>query len=272
MAFLADYALMDILKISCTGYDGKHAATIRQIKKGNLKNGNDTVWATGMNEAKLAGFSTNKAATFTATSGLVSDGGFVLNGAKVIVSNSGTGYLYEEVIKLAGATSAVLKHKASGTAGSEIGYIYGCDMNGNIDSTKEYAQDTTASATKFSYAAATKTITLPTDVFTAGQYILVKYLPTFSTIKKIYRDSASEPFEGEIRIFCLVKKLCGDDNGNIDLGQIYLPRGRFDGNFDTAFGDAAAVQDFTVEALLGCGVTGNFWEFYVASEDDIVDT
>jgi hypothetical protein len=83
MAILSDYAMKNVLRISCDDTDGKHKATIRNIKNGNFTNGVETVWATGMNEQRLAGFETNETATFTATSGSISEAGFMLNGATV---------------------------------------------------------------------------------------------------------------------------------------------------------------------------------------------
>lgn len=269
MAFLEDYALKDIIKISCSNFAGKHIATIRQIKSGNLNNAKETIWATGMNEAKLAAFNGTESATFTAQSGLISDGGFILNGAGVKVTTNGTGYLYEEVITLANAATCTLKHDAQGTVGAEIGYIYACDANGNIDPNKTYEQDTAASATEFTYAAATRTITLPTSVFQIGDHVLVKYKPKFTSLKEIYRDAGATAFNGQTYIFVLAKKICDD---TIHLGQLYFPNSHFEGNYDLAFGDTAAVQDFTIEALQGCDGTGKFWHFYIADEDEIVDT
>lgn len=260
-----NYALKDIISISCSRA-GKHVATIRDIKNGSFTNGMETIWATGTNDQKLAGFKTNETATFAATSGAVSDGGFVLNGANVKISSDATGYQISQVIKLDSATTAVLKHKATGTAGSEIGYIYGCDSKGNIDPVKEYEQAAEASATKFSFVAATKTITLPTSAFAIGDYILVKYMPTFSELKEISRDSECEPFEGEVRINVFVKELCSND---IYLGQIVFPNGRFDGNYELAFGDAAAVMNFNFEAQAGCDDVSTYWYFYIVDEENI---
>lgn len=268
MAILKNYAIQSIKKISCSGYDGKHVATIRQLKNGTFSNGRETIDATGENGIKLAQFQTNESVTLSATSGLISEGGFILSGENVTVKQNATGYMVEEICKTADGNTVTLKHKASGTAGNEIKYIYACDESGNIDPDKVYEQDSTASATKFSYIAETKTITLPTSAFSAGQYVLVKYFPTFSELTEISRKVSSEPFEGEVRVFCLVK--CLTDN-LVYRGQIYIPRGRFTGTYDLAFGDAAAVQDFNIEALPTNDEDGDFWKLYVVKEDDIVD-
>jgi hypothetical protein len=266
MAILGEYALKEYTKISCSDFDGKHKATIRRIKSGTFSNSGDAEYATGENGMKLAAFSTNKAANFKAQSGVISDAGFILNGANIEELTNATGYQWEEVIRLESTTTATLKHKASGTAGSEIGYIYKCDSSGIIDPEKIYEQGSAASATAFAYA--DKVITLPTSVFSVGDYILVKYMPTYSKITSISRKTNSEPFFGEIRISAFVTKIC---DGTIRKGQFYIPRGRFDGNFDLAGGDSAVVQDFNIESLPGCDEDGDFWKFLVGSDGDIID-
>jgi len=265
--FDQEYSIYNVKKISCENFDGTHYATVRNIQKGNFKNATGTIWAEGENKTKLTGFNTEESAQFTATSGMVSDGGFRINGCGVKVLTSTTGYKVEEVILLDSATTAVLTHKATGTVGSEIGYIYACDKYGNIDPDKKYAQDTAASATKCAYAAATKTITLPTSIFAVGEYILVKYFPTFSEIKEVTRTVGAEPFQGVIRVFVIAKKL--NDN-TLYKGQIYIPDGRFDANYDIAVGDAVSVQDFVIDTMNSDG-EGDFWKLLIVDEKDIVD-
>ena len=269
MAFLADYALKDIRKISFTSVDGTHKATIKNVKSGSFVNGIETIWATGMNGERLASFSSGENVTFTAQSGSISDSAFLLNGANVEVKTNTTGYQVEEVVLVGtGGTSITLTHKAAGTVGSEIGTIYVCDEKGNVDTELSYEQATTASATEFSYAAETKVITLPTGAFVAGHYVLVKYFPTFSSLKEISRAVGAEPFEGEVRIFLFVTRL---KDKVIDNGQIYIPRGRLSGNYEFAFGDAAAVQDINIDVQAPYADAGKYWYFYIGNESDIVD-
>lgn len=240
---------------------GKHKCTITQIKSASLSNTQDSVYAEGVDNVRLATFDTNKAATLTFESGVISTGVMSTQlGKDIATVTDNTGILHREEFTLTtGATTSVtLTYLASGTAGNEIKWIYKADNSGEPGTA--YAQDTAASAEKFSYAAATGVITLPTDAFAAGEVVIVDYYPTFSTSTVLENNSSSFTTTGDVYLFGFFTNLSTNADEYL---QVWCPAGRVQGAFDFSFGDQVAIQSVSVEANASQNIAtqGVMWKF-----------
>lgn len=249
---------------------GKHKATIEELKSVNLTDGQDTTWATGANGQRLAGFDQGKTSTFTFQSGLVSTGVIEaqVGGEKVTVTNGNAIKITETFSLDAAQTSVVLGHKATGAEGNEVKWVYKLDATG--DPSEAFAQGATESATEFAYDASTKTITLPTSVFGAGDVVYVEYFPTFSTYEEIVNDADSFGFTGEVYVDAWWTDTC--TQADVPL-QLYCPAGKVSGAFSLAFGDEVAVQEVTIEAVTRqcAGQKKTMWVLRSYDTGNIVD-
>ena len=127
-------------------------------------------------------------------------------------------------------------------------YIYKADSNG-IPS-ESFTQNSEVSATAFKYDPSSKTITLPTGVFKAGDTVIVDYYPTFSEIEEIANDADKFSMSGEVIVDAWFTDLCTESDVPL---QLYLPKGKISGAIDLSIGDQAAVQGIEIEALTsGC--------------------
>ena len=248
---------------------GKHKVTITEIKKAQLSDGQDVIWAEGANGSRLVGFDQNKTTTLTFESGVVSSGVIEAQtgGTKKTITG-GTDILITEEFTLTGsATSVTLANKARGTAGNEIKFIYKEDATGEPD--KAFTQGSTASATEFAYAPETKVITLPTGAFADGDVVYVQYKPKFTTYEEIANDADKFSFTGEVFLDAYWTDVCTKEDVPL---QLYCPAGKVSGKFDLAFGDAVATQSIEIEALANqcAGKSKNLWTLrnYDLSEID----
>ena len=238
----------------------KHKCTITEIKSASLSNTQDTIYATGSDGVRLAAYDTTKEATLTFESGVISTGVLqTQTGKDIAVVTNNTGVKIREEFTLAsGSTTTVeLTYLASGTAGSEIKWIYKADAAGEPGTAS--AQATTASATEFSYAALTGIITLPTSGFAAGDVVIVDYYPTLSTSTVIENNATSFSVTGDV----FVDGYFTDLSTGADIYmQIWCPAGRVGGAFDFSFGDNVAVQKTTIDALASqkVGQVGIMWK------------
>jgi hypothetical protein len=263
------YALKKVRRVIINDIvTGKHKATIVEIKSASLAAGQETLWAEGADGVRLAGFDSRKTSTLRFESGVLSTGVIEaqLGATKTTVSN-GTGIKIREEFTLgAGETTEItLAHKARGTAGSEIKWIYKADATGEPDI--PYAQDASASATKFVYAPETKKITLPTGAFTAGDKVIVDYFPKFTSYTEIENNVDRFSFTGEVFLDGWWTDL--SNKADVPL-QLYCPAGKVSGAFDFAFGDAVATQSVEIEALTDSNRT--MWKLRNYDMEDIDDT
>lgn len=238
---------------------GKHKCTITQIKSASLANTQDSVYAEGTDGVRLATYDTNKAATLTFESGVISTGVLQTQiGKDMYTVKNNTKILYRESFKLAAGstTSVTLTYLASGDTNSEIKWIYKADATGEPG--EAYAQAASAGADKFAYAAATGIITLPTDAFSAGDTVIVDYYPTFSTSEVLENNSDAFSITADVYLLGFFTDL---SNGTDKYMQVWCPAGRISGAFDFSFGDAVAVQSVTVDANASLNVNheGVMW-------------
>lgn len=159
---------------------------------------------------------------------------------------------------LSAATTVLTSETADGTVGAEI-----TSLKVTIgDVTTAYTQATTASATKFSYAPLTKTITLPTGVITADAtvevvYNYVKVGASISNRTDKYGKTV------DLEISCLGKNICDE----IYFIQISIPRADFTSVFDLAIGGDSTEHPFEFTGLVDkCPTNGGdnkLWDFKV---------
>lgn len=236
----------------------KHKVTLNDLKNFAIHGSQDTVYAEGQDGAKLVAFDVNKVASITAENGAVDEGYLALQvGTEVVKVTNGSAILIREEFEVKeGDTTVVLSYKANGATGNEVKYIYKADTNGLPSDA--FTQNATASETAFAYAPDTKTITLPTDAFVAGDTVIVDYYPTFKEYEEIANDANKFSMAGEVIVDAWFTDLCSE--ADVPL-QLYLPKGKISGAIDLSAGDQAAVQGIEIESLTrACaGDSKNLW-------------
>lgn len=139
--------------------------------------------------------------------------------------------MWEEFTLAAGATTTLtLKQTPAGTAGAEIPFIYVVPAGGGA--AKSYAIGEEASATNFTLAAGTKTITLPTGL-NAGDKVYVEYEYESSNAFKITKTALDQTKEHRAVALVLCHDLC-DKNTQYAAWQIF-PSAKFSQEIDQDF-------------------------------------
>ena len=235
-----------------------HKVTLNDLKNLKINGSQDTVYQEGANGSKLAAFDVNKVASITAENGSIDEGYLALQvGSEVVKVTNGSSVLIREQFEIKdGDTTVTLSYKATGATGNEVRYIYKADVNGLPSDA--YTQNAAVSATEFTYDPDTKTITLPTDIFKAGDIVIIDYYPRFSEYEEIVNDAEKFSMSGEVIVDAWFTDLCTE----LDVPlQLYLPKGKISGTVDISVGDQAAVQNIEIEALTrACdGDNKNLW-------------
>ena len=249
---------------------GKLKVMMTDLKTGQFTGSEETVYAEGADGAKLAAFNVNKVAGFNATNGTIDLGYLAMQvGGETVEVTNGNEITLHEVQTTADGTTVTLKHKASGEAGNEIGYIYPIDRDGMPDYAHAYTQAAVASTTEFAYDPETKKITLPTGAFSANDDVSIHYCPTFATYTELTNDSSQFASSGRVVVDAWFTDACNDSDVPL---QVVLPKGKISGEVDISFGDQAAVQNIAVEAMSTiCDQNKTLWKLYDYDENEIVD-
>lgn len=264
------YALKKIRKI--TGKDmvtGKNKFILSDLKTASITGNSEVVWADGSDGTHLVGFDVNKVAGLTASNGAI-DIGYLetqTGGSLKKVENGNAVLFTETLIVEAADSSMVVKttHKASGAAGNEIKFVYPLDATGEPDRMHAYVQASTATEAEFSYAAAAKTVTLPTDKFAAGDKVYVEYFPSFSSYEEL--DNSADKFSETVAVY--VDAWFTDITTKKDVPlQMVLPAGRVSGEINYQMGDQAAVQNLTIDCMSTCG-DKTLWKLYKYDMEDV---
>lgn len=269
---MARYALKQAKRIIVNDIKTKeHKMTMVQLKTVDFKGASNVQYATGADGARLAAFDSEKTFQITATSGVISSGVLEAQtgGSTVEVTNGTDVLLTDEFTIGENTTTVTLSHKAAGTAGTEIKWIYKEDSTG--DPVKSYAQGATASATQFAYAPETKEITLPTGIFTAGDVVRIDYHPTFSKYTELSNDADKFGVTGEVIVEGWFRDLCSGEDKPL---QLYTPNGKVSGEFTWTFGTDAATQNITIDSLVPqcAGQSKSLFKLRTFDLQDIVDT
>lgn len=235
------------------------------IKDGTLKNGEEIVWGTGKAGRRISSLKKNKTAGFSFSNAYVSGNQLAAQtGTDVEVAATATILSPCIDILTVGETPTTVSttQTAEGTAGAEIRVIYKLNLDGTQGA--KYVQAATASATEFSYVAATKVLTLPTgSVFATGDKVLAVY--EFNTKgKKFSNKSAVFSKNGKAIIEGTVKSAC--DNETVYYAKIVIPNASGDGSFDLSLGGDQVNHPFTCESQPSSCTGGDLWYWII--EDD----
>ena len=226
----------------------KCLAILDEIKDASLEGAADTVWSTGKRGRRLSSFKQNKTLTFSCNNGYIV-GGLLAEqfGDKSPEQDFETATIELPAFEYLTVTGgvAVTTHTAispSGDGGDEILWIYA--MNKDRSQGAAYPQEADASDDAFAYNPATRTITLPTDVFENGDEIIVFYDHLTKGTKYTNR---SDSYAGDVKVVFdyLVKDVCTKE---LRHAMFVMPIGTISDNFSLSFGNDMAVQPFSVEA------------------------
>ena|GEM_PF-6292278 len=257
------FALKDVFKISAFSTVGNY---LRWVLMDNntvtLTNSGNTVWATGTDDAKLAGFDTDAACVLAGESGLISLGLVSSQtGSDIEQIATTTDIVVREVIKVDNAGKFFTEYTGKGTVGNEIKYIYVKENKFEIG--ERYSQDATAGTTAFAYDPSTKEITVPTGI--TPTEVVIYYTPEITDVLRITNsiDNGSETVD--LVVDGLVREICSQKDYK---AQIRL-RAKVDPNFALATGKEAGKHPFAFESILGCE-DSNLWVLDVYDVVNIV--
>lgn len=251
----------------------EHKVTLNDLKSFKLTGSNETEYAEGAEGARLAAFDLKKVSGIEATNGAIDTGMIALQtGGDEVVVNGGTGVKLREEIKITDGIVAAkkfsLSHKASGSAGCEIGYIYKADRLGNPEKSIRQVLKTPIQTGECSYS--NKEVTFFEGDLNAGDIVIVDYCPQFKSYKEIVNDSNRFTFPCEVYVDAWFTDLCDETDTPL---QLWLPKGKVSGEMDYSFGDQAAVQSLKVDALSQpCSSNGNtLWKLFDYDMNEIDD-
>ena len=244
MAIATDtYVLHDVLRVKAFDIaTGELLAIIKENKSLSISNENEVIYATGQNGANIAAFDRNKKATITGSSGVITEGLLALQLGSAVEKTNVKVRNFMDVLTVT-ATEATTSFEAVGTTGAEIKYIY--KYVGGVASEK-FVQGSTASATEFAYAPATKKITLPTGKFQAGDKIVVFYDYVATSGKRITNSSNKMPKTVRLSVECMFLDPCTEKDY---FGYITADRAKTQGNFALEIGDQPGVHNYGWELL-----------------------
>lgn len=226
-------------------------------------NEQETYYATGLNGARIGSADRNKYSRLTVNNGAIVDG--------VIAAQTGsewtTGTIvledYLDDLTTADGTSVTLSHKAVGTTGAEVKYIYATGTDGVAS--ERYTQGASASATEFSYAPDTGVVTLPTGVFQAGDKLVAEYDISVENAKKLTNMTNQFSSRGKVIARCWVQDPCTSKSYP---GRVIFDNAKVSGNFEITTGNDFAAQNVEFESMQSCD-SAKLWDFVVFDEDDI---
>jgi len=262
------YGLQQVFKI--TLFDiatGAAYVQLEDMKESKFTNGQETVYAKGGgSNVNLIGFDHSKAASIGGSNALITDGILAVQlGADVETTTDETGIIYTDIITTTVADEATTHLKATGTAGSEIKYVYLRNDDGSLGT--KFTQAATATSGKFAYAPLTKKISFSTDAVPVGSTIVAFYKPTASTAKKVV--AKTDVFSKSVKVVadCLLRDACTKKDYQ---GQIVFETGKVKGAFEwnVTAGGEPSVQAFEIEALKPCN-DNELWKMFVYDESDL---
>lgn len=190
----------------------------------------------------------------------------IQNGTEV--STGSTDITYYDVIEAkeeSGSKKYYTKFKATGTADSEIKFVYIVGADGTYS--KEYTQDSTASAGKFTYDSSTKEIKFETsDAPAAGDIIACAYtFKSATNAQTIHVAADGIPPVVLATAYGIAKDVCTGELFPCEIeGQAQV-----DGNwnFDLSADGEPVAQNLTLEFVKGC-LNNTLYTFKVYTEDE----
>ena len=186
------------------------------------------------------------------------------NGTEIATGN--TEITYYDVIESDNTGKFFTKFTASGTVGSEIGYVYIINDDGTY--AKVYEQSAVASEGKFAYSTVNKEITFSDDGPARGDKLACAYkFRTAANAQKIVVNSDAIPPVVMVAAYGIAKDTCtGELFPCVVEGQAQI-----DGNwnFDLSSDGEPVVQSLSMEFVKGC-VGKELYSFTVFTEDEEV--
>lgn len=238
---------------------GDYLFTIDEPQDATIAQTQDKNDITGKNGRKLSSLKRNKAVTISGNNGLLSGGLMELQVGSSFRSEA-TAVKWSETLSVSSQT-ATTAYKAIGTPGAEIEALYMRNSDGTRGS--QLTQDSSASAGKFAYAPATKTLSFHTDI-ADGTEIVVFYS---RRIQAQVLDNESDRYSGKCTLY--IDAIGENKCGKIYHIQFHIPKADFNGEFSLEFSENQTVHAFEAEALSGaCGAGGKLWSFIVFGEDE----
>ena len=250
-----DLTITSLERITAFGIaTGDYRFTLEELQTGSVGNTQEEVEITGKAGRKLNTLKRNKAATISATNGLLSSGLLeAQTGGKV--SKKATEVLWTDMLTVQ-SNKATTNWKAVGTVGAEIDSVEIRNTDGTVGA--ELVQDATAGAGKFAYSPATKELSFHTDI-EDGTAIIVRYK---RKIQANVLSNVSDNYSEKLSLY--IDALAEDTCNNVYHVQIHFPRADVKGEFSIEMGDAQTVHSFEAEALAGgCAGSANLWDYVV---------
>lgn len=231
---------------------------------GSLSNGEEQVFGTGSNGRRISSMKRNKTATYTVTNGFFSmNQTATASGTETEVATTATivSPAVEVLVVSEDGTEVVTSFAADGTAGAEILALYKANADGTQGT--KYTQGSTASATKFAYDPVTKKVTLPTEVFTKGDRVLV-YYNYLTKGKRVANRSDKFSKDGRGILEGTVCAPC--DKETLYNFKLVIPYASASGAYDIALNGDSVTQPFTIESLPNpCDKKADLW--FIIVED-----
>ena len=261
MVRVNDIALTSLETITCFDITtGAYLFTLDELQSANISQTEEKVDITGKQGRKLTSLKRNKAVTISGDNGLVSTGLWELQTGSSF-ENKATDVEWTDYLTVKSDNTAATSYVAIGTAGAEIEGLFIKDESGLLSTELTQVaggtEDPVVSGT-FSYAPATKTLQMFTDV-DAGTEIVVFYK---RKIQAAVLANNSDKYSGKCAMY--IDAIGEDRCANIYHVQIYVPKADFSGEFSFDMGDNQTIHSFEAEALSGaCGTAGEFFTYTV---------
>jgi hypothetical protein len=256
-----------LYQINSDGTKGELQAELTKMKETTITNGEEVVYSTGGDSnAKFSAWSHSKATTVSGSNAAIQGDLLALQTGTEVQDLTNTTLIEKKEILTVAADKVITSLTATGTAGSEIKYVYELDSIGNRIST--LTQAAAVAAGVFTYTTGTKTITFNAGELTAGTNVEVIYYPTTSSAKQYQQKTDAFSATCYIVMDAFAKDFCSEQL--ID-SQMVIPKAKVMGNFELglAADGNVAVHNFEIEALGTCVNSKLFDLFFYLGDDQI---
>ena len=230
----------------------------------------ETIYAEGKNGTRIGATDRNKTSTFTATNGTIVDGALAVQVGNDVEVGIQTVNNYMDIMTTANGTTAVTEFYPVGATGAEIAYIYKKNADGSLGD--KYPIAAAASETAFAFDPETKTITLPTGKFSAGDEIVAFYDTKAKVGKRVVNENNKFSETGKAIFDIFVKDICTDKSYH---GKITYYKAKMSGTFSLTFGSDFSTHNISIDALSGgCtqGASTVLWDLVIYDEDEVIKT
>lgn len=240
------------------------------LQEAEMSVDSETIYAEGKNGTRIGATDRNKTSTFTATNGTIVDGALAVQVGSDVEVGVQTVNNYMDIMTTTDGTSAVTEFYPVGATGAEIAYIYKKNSDGSLGD--KYPIAASASATAFAFDPDTKTITLPTGVFSANDEIVAFYDTKAKIGKRVVNENNKFSETGKAIFDCFVKDICTDKSFH---AKITYYKAKMSGTFSLTFGSDFSTHNISIDALSGgCakGASTLLWDMVVYDEDEVIKT